>query len=85
MENTKKIKQLVGTVVSTKMQKTVKVAVERSIRHPRYHKILRRVRNFLVHTDIELNEGDKVVIAESRPYSKLVSWVVIKKVDATAI
>ena len=85
MENTKKIKQLVGTVVSTKMQKTVKVSVERSIRHPRYHKILRRVRNFLVHTDIELNEGDKVIIAESRPYSKLVSWVVIKKVDATAI
>ena len=85
MENTKKIKQLVGTVVSTKMQKTVKVSVERSIRHPRYHKILRRVRNFLVHTDIELNEGDKVLIAESKPYSKLVSWVVIKKVDATAI
>jgi len=46
---------------------------------------LRRVRNFLVHTDIELNEGDKVLIAESKPYSKLVSWVVIKKVDATAI
>ncbi len=65
-----------GVVVSNKMQKTVKVLVATKKQHPRYKKIVNVKSVFFAHTDKELNEGDKVVITESRPYSKNVKWEV---------
>jgi small subunit ribosomal protein S17 len=70
---------LEGTVVSDKSEKTVVVAVNSSVRHPLYKKIVRRMRKFMAHDD-ELNAhmGDVVRIVESRPMSKRKRWRVIE-------
>ncbi len=60
-----------GTVVSTKMQDTITVAVERYVMHPKYKKFMRRTKKFLVHDKGNTaKEGDKVEIRETRPISK---------------
>lgn len=79
MEEKKIKKTIEGVVKSTKMMGTVKVSVERPVSHPKYMKRLVRERVFLAHTDMELNEGDKVVIMQVRPYSKNVKYVVVGK------
>lgn len=82
MENTKIQKgikrQFEGIVVSNKMEKTVRVRVDHTMRHPLYQKIQSRSKIFFAHTDKELSIGDKVTIRESKPYSKNVKWKVIK-------
>ncbi len=72
-------KELKGKVVSNKMQGTVRVRVDTTTSHPVYHKVINKKKIFFAHTDEELNIGDKVVIRESRPYSKNVKWIVIDK------
>jgi len=69
-------RRLVGTVVSTKMQKTAVVKVERVFRHPLYHKVIRAAKTYKVHDEIGTNAGDQVRIVESRPISKTKRWVV---------
>jgi small subunit ribosomal protein S17 len=60
-----------GTVVSTKMNKTVAVAVERAFRYPKYGKIVRRTTKLLAHCEKEgIKEGDRVEIVKTKPYSK---------------
>lgn len=72
-------KTLDGTVVSTKMQKTVVVNVERSRRHPLYEKIVRTNKKYLAHDEDETcREGDVVRIRESRPLSRRKRWRVIE-------
>ncbi|MCY3821942.1 MAG: 30S ribosomal protein S17 [Gammaproteobacteria bacterium] len=64
-----------GTVVSDRMDKTISVLVERSVKHPVYGKIVRRKSR--IHAHDEHNEckvGDFVTIVESRPISKRKSW-----------
>ena len=66
---------LAGTVVSDRMDKTISVMVERSVKHPVYGKIIRRKSR--IHAHDERNEckvGDFVTIVESRPISKRKSW-----------
>mgnify|MGYP000583494565 CR=1 FL=1 len=64
-----------GKVVSTKMNKTIVVSVERRIAHEMYGKIIRRAKKYYVHDENnEANEGDTVRIQETRPLSKLKSW-----------
>ena len=66
---------LAGTVVSDRMDKTIAVLVERSVKHPVYGKIIRRKSK--IHAHDERNEckvGDFVTIVESRPISKRKSW-----------
>ncbi len=70
-------RQLEGTVVSNKMEKTVKVLVETKRKHPVYKKVIGYRKTYFAHTNKELNEGDKVVIQESKPISKKVKWIVI--------
>ncbi len=66
-----------GVVVSDKMDKTVKVAIERQIRDPLYGKTSRRTSTFLAHDEKnEAKVGDRVAIAESRPLSRRKRWVV---------
>jgi small subunit ribosomal protein S17 len=68
-----------GTVVSTKMQDTITVAVERYVMHPKYKKFMRRTKKFLV--DDKGNtakEGDKVEIRETRPISKRKHFELVK-------
>jgi small subunit ribosomal protein S17 len=70
-------KRLVGSVVSDKMDKTVVVRVERLARHPRYGKVLRRVKKYKAHDDGNVcRVGDVVRIVESRPLSREKRWVV---------
>ena len=69
-------RRLVGTVVSTKMQKTAVVEVERVFRHPLYHKVVRSAKVFKVHDELGANPGDKVRIVESKPISKTKHWVI---------
>jgi small subunit ribosomal protein S17 len=71
--------QLIGTVVSDKMDKTVVVAVERKVRHEVYGKIQRRTSRFVAHNENnEARVGDKVAIAESRPLSRRKRWTVTR-------
>ena len=68
-----------GRVVSSKMDKSVTVLLERQIKHALYGKYIKRSTKVLAH-DEENNcgEGDKVMIAECRPLSKSKSWRVIE-------
>jgi small subunit ribosomal protein S17 len=62
-------------VVSDKMDKTAVVQVERLVKHPLYKKYIRRRNKFAAHdNDNRCNIGDKVLITESRPISKLKRW-----------
>ena len=68
---------LQGVVVSDKQSKTVVVRVERRFTHPLYKKTIRRSKNYHAHDENnEFKEGDIVWIEESKPLSKLKSWVV---------
>ncbi|MBN1162269.1 30S ribosomal protein S17 [Patescibacteria group bacterium] len=71
-----------GTVVSAKMQKTVVIAVEMPKRHKLYDKVVKKTRRFKARDELGVSVGDFVVIQETRPYSKKVSWKVIKKIDS---
>jgi small subunit ribosomal protein S17 len=66
-----------GTVISNKMQKTVVVEVERTIRHPRYGKVMKRRKRLYAHHDEPLQIGDAVEVVETRPLSKLKRWRVV--------
>ena len=73
---------LQGTVVSDKMDKTVTVLVERQIKHPLYHKVLRRTKKYAAHDENNaFKEGDVVQIQECRPLSKRKTWEVLAKAD----
>ncbi len=72
-------KTRVGTVVSDKMTKTIVVKVERRVPHPIFKKIVRKTSKFYAHDEQGLaKEGDKVLIAETRPLSKLKRWELIE-------
>ncbi len=70
-----KRRQQKGTVVSNKMQKTVVVKVEHTLRHPKYQKVITRAKKFYAHCEeADINIGDTVTIVETRPLSKLKRW-----------
>lgn len=73
-----KRRRLTGTVKSNKMDKTVIVEVTRTFQHTLYHKVVRSVKAYKAHDEIGCNVGDKVVIVESAPISKTVTWIVEK-------
>lgn len=71
-------KILSGRVVSTKMQKTAVVEVERAMRHRRYRKVIRSSKKYFAHDEEErCREGDRVRIQECRPLSRRKRWRVI--------
>jgi len=68
-------RRLVGVVVSDKMQKTIVVEVERSIRHPIYQKVLHRSKKYKAHDELgTAKQGDRVQIIEWRPLSATKRW-----------
>ncbi|HEY5626441.1 MAG TPA: 30S ribosomal protein S17 [Nitrospira sp.] len=74
-----KRREWVGRVVSNKMNKTVVVAVERSVMHPLYRKVLRRLTKFKAHDEQNVcNVGDRVRMIETRPISKDKHWRVVE-------
>ena len=75
-------RQLVGTVVSNKADKTATVLVERLVKHQMYQKFVRRRAKFAAHdTRNDCQKGDKVLISESRPLSKTKRWRVVRIVE----
>ena len=68
-------KTRVGIVVSNKMDKTVVVAIQDNVRHPLYNKIVKRNVKLKAHDEENIcNEGDKVLVTETRPLSKDKRW-----------
>ena len=68
-------RQLTGTIVSDRMDKTVVVQVERYVKHRLYHKYIRRRARFAAHDEANACKvGDQVIITESRPLSKNKRW-----------
>ena len=68
-------KTRVGVVVSDKMDKTVVVAIQDNVRHPLYNKIVKRTVKLKAHDEENIcNEGDKVLVTETRPLSKDKRW-----------
>lgn len=73
-------RKLTGIVVSDKMNKTLIVEVDSVKVHPKYHKRYTVSKKYPAHNELEgVKNGDKVVIMESRPYSKTVHWKVVSK------
>ncbi len=78
----KSARTLTGTVVSSKMNKTIAVAVERLVKHPTYGKYVRRTTRLLAHDENnECREGDTVAIAECRPLSRHKAWTLVRVVE----
>ena len=74
----KEKRQLVGEVVSTKMDKTIVVKVNRKFPHKTYKKFIIRSKKYYVHdSDQMCGLGDTVKIIESKPLSKLKRWRVL--------
>ena len=74
-DETKLQRTLTGRVVSSKMNKTISVAVERSVPHAVYGKYVRRTSKIMAHDENnDCREGDTVLIAECRPISRHKSW-----------
>lgn len=71
------MKQVVGMVVSNKMQKSVVVAVDRLFHHKMFNRYIKRTSKFMAHDENNLcNIGDRVRLDSSRPLSKRKHWVV---------
>jgi small subunit ribosomal protein S17 len=71
-----KRREMVGTVVSNKMQKTIVVTIDRRVRHGLYGKFVVKSRRFKAHDEKnDAKIGDRVVLVESRPMSREKRWV----------
>ncbi len=85
-EDQKQAKTVTGTVVSNKMDKTISVRVERTVKHPLYGKYVRRSTKYMAHDESnECGEGDVVVIESTRPMSKNKTWRLQKVVSKAQI
>jgi len=75
-------KTKVGKVVSNKMNKTIVVAVERFVKHPKYGKIIRKTTKLYVHDENQVSQmGNTVRVRETRPISKLKNWELVEVIS----
>ena len=83
MTETRKLRKVrVGKVVSNKMDKTIVVAIEDNVRHPKYGKIIKRTVKISAHDELnQCNMGDKVSVMETRPLSKTKRWRVVNIIE----
>jgi len=66
---------ITGVVVSNKMNKTIVIRAERLVKHPVFHKYVKRYVRYKAHDEKNIcNMGDKVLIVESRPLSREKRW-----------
>ena len=81
-ENQSNRKNMMGTVTSDKMDKTITVSVETVKRHPLYKKIIKTSKKYKVHDEAnEAKTGDVVKIMETRPLSKDKRWILTEIVQ----
>ena len=72
---------MTGAVVSISGNKTIRVATEYKVKHPKYGKYIKKKMKIAAHDQANISRiGDLVEIAECRPYSKTKSWRVVKVV-----
>jgi len=75
-------KERIGIVVSTKMDKSIVVAVKRKVKHPIYGKFINRTKKLMAHDEgNSCNIGDTVRISETRPLSKNKTWRLIEIIE----
>jgi small subunit ribosomal protein S17 len=85
MEERGKRKTLTGVVSSDKMDKTAVVVVNRLVLHPDYRKYVRRRTRVMAHDEKnECHIGDKVLLVETRPLSRLKRWRVKEIIERAA-
>lgn len=73
------VKEQIGVVISTKMQKTIVVKIENKYLHPIYSKTMLKTKKYFAHDDLEqCNIGDQVLVQECRPLSKRKRWKLVK-------
>ena len=75
-------KELVGMVLSNKMEKTAVVQVARLVQHPLFHKVVRVRKKYVAHDEKKSKIGDKVRIRETKPISKLKRWQVVEVISS---
>ena len=81
MQN-RELKTLTGVVVSNSGDKSIKVAIDFKVRHPKYGKYVKRRTKFGVHDEHnQAGAGDVVEFAQCRSYSKTKSWRLVKVVE----
>jgi small subunit ribosomal protein S17 len=86
MEERNLRKVMVGTVTSNKMDKTIVVSVETSVKHPLYGKFVKRTYKLKAHDENnECQIGDKVKVMETRPLSKDKRWRLVEVVEKAVI
>lgn len=72
----------IGKVVSTKMDKTITVAIEYSVKHPLYGKIVKKTYKLKAHDENNIcGNGDRVKVMETRPLSKQKRWRLVEIVE----
>ncbi len=82
MEERNLRKTRVGKVVSDKMDKTIVVAIEDNVKHPKYGKVIKRTVKFKAHDENNTaGEGDTVMIMETRPLSKDKRWRLVEIIE----
>ncbi len=86
MEERNLRKVMIGTVTSNKMDKTIVVSVETSVKHPLYGKFVKRTYKLKAHDENnECQIGDKVKVMETRPLSKDKRWRLVEVVEKAVI
>ena len=86
MEERNLRKVMIGTVTSNKMDKTVVVSVETSVKHPIYGKFVKSTYKLKAHDEENACKvGDKVKVMETRPLSKDKRWRVVEIVEKAVI
>ncbi|BBA84841.1 30S ribosomal protein S17 [endosymbiont of Pachyrhynchus infernalis] len=81
MNNSNK-KGIIGKVISDRMNKSIIVKVEKKVKHKLYKKYINKITKFYVHDELNSCKiNDFVLIKESRPISKMKSWIFIKKIS----
>lgn len=82
MEKRNLRKERTGIVTSNKMDKSIVVAVERKVKHPKYGKFVKKTTKFVAHDEKnDCNQGDTVRIMETRPLSKSKNWRLVDIVE----
>ena len=75
-------KERTGLVCSNSMNKSIVVAVERRVKHPRYGKFVKATSKFVAHDEKNICDvGDLVSIMETRPLSKRKCWRLVKVIE----
>ncbi|KKL17691.1 hypothetical protein LCGC14_2482990, partial [marine sediment metagenome] len=78
----RKLKIVTGVVISNSGDKSIKIAIDFKVRHPKYGKYVKRRTKLGVHDEHnQAGAGDVVEVAECRPYSKTKSWRLVKVVE----